>query len=78
MEDVDPGICIPPEEVTPSCVRTLDGGGRRTKVRTVTAAVALGYTLAGRKRSNGYARRYYGNSLKMEAMLVLSNNYWLP
>jgi len=21
---------------------------------------------------------YYGNTLKMQAMLVLSNNYWLP
>jgi endoglucanase len=72
-----------------------------------------GYTLDGRKKSNGYelsyaapfgvgatvdasqqgwvnsiwnnivgvpiaADRYYGNSLKMQAMLVLSNNYWLP
>ena len=24
------------------------------------------------------ADHYYGNSLKMESMLVLSNNHWLP
>ena len=72
-----------------------------------------GYTLEGRKKSNGYelsyaapfgvgatvdvsqqawvnsiwtnivgvpiaSDHYYGNTLKMQAMLVLSNNYWLP
>ena len=86
-------------------------------IKGVTAGdptkIVGGYTLEGRKKSNGYelsyaapfgvgatvdgsqqawvnsiwtnvvgvpiaSDHYYGNTLKMQAMLVLSNNYWLP